>query len=67
LNKTLEQNFTHYRDKDWFKRTVHVPEAPVVIATTECIGTDKARANHLDAAIMYFNEQEAFKKNNVPL
>ena len=36
------------RDKDWFKRSITVPTAPIFIASTEDIGTDSVRANHVD-------------------
>lgn len=55
------------RDKDWFKRNVTVPTAPIFIASTEDIGTDRVRANHVDAAIHFCTEQEALKKAGAPI
>jgi len=55
------------RDKEWFKRNVTVPTAPIFIASTEDIGTDRVRANHVDAAIHYCTEQEALKKIGAPI
>jgi len=55
------------RDKEWFKRNVTVPTAPIFIASTEDIGTDRVRANHVDAAIHYCTEQEALKKMGAPI
>jgi hypothetical protein len=55
------------RDKDWYKRNAAVPTAPIFIATTEDIGTVRARANHVDAAIHYCMEQEALKAAGKPL
>jgi len=55
------------RDKDWFKRSITVPTAPIFIASTEDIGTDRVRANHVDAAINYCVEQEALKKAGAPI
>jgi hypothetical protein len=56
-----------YRDVSWFKRHAVVPQAPILIATSEDIGTARVRANHVDAFIDYFTEQEALKKAGVPL
>ena len=55
------------RSHEWFQRTVVVPTAPIFIASTEDIGTDRVRANHLDAAIHYCEEQERLKAKNAPL
>ena len=55
------------RDKDWFKRSITVPTAPIFIASTEDIGTDRVRANHVDAAINYCVEQEALRKAGAPI
>lgn len=48
-------------------RVAHVPKEPIIIASTEDIGTIRVRANHLDASIHYFMEQEVLKKNNAPI
>ena len=45
----------------------YVPKEPIIIASTEDIGTIRVRANHLDASIHYFMEQEALKKINAPI
>ena len=63
----VTESRAHVRDKDWFKRTVTVPTAPIFIASTEDIGTDRVRANHVDAAIHYCVEQEALKKMGAPI
>ena len=55
------------RDKDWFKRHVVVPTAPIFIASTEDLGTNRVRANHIDAAIDYCTEQEKLRNANAPL
>jgi len=52
---------------DYFKNFTDVPQAPIVIGSTEDIGTDRVRANHIESAIHYFTEQEALKKSNTPL
>ena len=44
-----------------------MPTAPIFIASTEDIGTDRVRANHLDAAIHYYEEQERLAAKNAPL
>ena len=55
------------RDPKWYNRNAAVPTAPIFIATTEDIGTDRARANHVDAGIHYATEQMALKIAKVPL
>jgi len=55
------------RSQEWFQRTVVVPTAPIFIASTEDIGTDRVRANHLDAAIHYCDEQIKLQRENAPL
>lgn len=50
----------------WKKRTV-VPTEPILIASTEDIGTFRVRANHIDAIIHYTQEQVQLKKANAPL
>lgn len=56
------------RSKVWATRSsnVMVPTAPIFIASTEDIGTNRVRANHFDAAIDYCDEQIALKKANAP-
>ncbi len=55
------------RSGEYYNRVAHVPSAPIFIASTEGIGTTRVRANHIDAVIDYFTEQEMLKKNGVPL
>jgi hypothetical protein len=63
----VAENKEPVRNKDFLKRFTYVPPAPIFIASTEDIGTVRVRANHLDAAIDYFQEQEQLKKDNVPI
>ena len=44
-----------------------LPVEPIFIASTEGIGTSRVRANHLDAAIDFFTEQERLKSSKAPL
>lgn len=55
------------RDVGYYRRTVHVPREPIIIASTEDIGTARVRANHLDAAIDFCIEQEKLKAMGAPL
>ncbi len=57
------------RDKTWTTRgeNIIVPTAPIFIASSEDIGTNRVRANHFDAAIDYCNEQIQLKKANAPI
>ena len=63
----LEENRVPNRDADWFKRFACVPNPPIFIASTVDIGTPRVRANHVDAQIDYFEEQEQLKKANAPI
>ena len=56
-NAKLTEAKAPVRSQEWFQRNVVVPTAPIFIASTEDIGTDRVRANHLDAAIHYCDEQ----------
>lgn len=55
------------KDAAFYQRFARVPVAPIFIASTEGIGTDRVRCNHVDAAIHYCIEQEALKKAGAPL
>ena len=63
----LRESKSQLRDKDYFKRNTILPPEPIFIASTEDIGTPRVRANHVDACIDYYMEQEYLKKNKVPL
>lgn len=55
------------RDLGWHNRNTHVPVEPIFIASTEDIGSMRVRANHIDAAIDYFLEQERLKARGAPI
>lgn len=55
------------RDAAWFKRRAIVSPEPILIASSEDIGTHRVRANHPDAVIHYCIEQEMFKAERRPL
>lgn len=63
----MNEEQTPLRDKNYYKRITVVPTAPIFIATTVDIGTDRCRANHVDAALHYCREQAALKALNRPL
>ena len=54
-------------DKNWFFKTIIIPKEPVIIASSDCIGTARARCNHMDALLHYFNEEEALKAAGAPI
>lgn len=56
-----------HRDDTYFQRHTHVPAAPIFIASSEDIGTNRVRANHVDAAIDYCVEQEKLKLAGAPI
>lgn len=64
--KVIEGHAPH-RSKEHFKNHVTIQEAPIIIASTEDIGTNRVRANHIDASIDFCKEQEYLKKNGIPL
>ena len=66
-SKVSEINSSKVRDINWYKRNAHVPVEPIFIASTEDIGTMRARLNHIDAAIHYFTEQEQLKAIGAPI
>jgi len=55
------------RDSNFFKRKGRIPAEPIYIASSEGIGTNRVRANHVDACIDYCLEQEYLKKNKAPI
>ena len=55
------------KDSGYFKRNASLAHEPIFIASTERIGTHRVRANHFDAAIDFFTEQEQLKKANAPM
>jgi hypothetical protein len=62
-----EERDGHVRDKNFFKRTAFVPGEPIYIASSEYIGTDRARANHVDSCLHYCKEQMVYKQENAPI
>ena len=55
------------RDEKWFARNVFIPQEPIIIGTSEDIGTARARANHLSSVIDYFEEQKILKDAGAPI
>lgn len=44
-----------------------VREAPVIIGSTDAIGTVRARAKHYEAYLDYFQEEQALKSAGAPI
>lgn len=55
------------RDAKWFARNVFIPQEPIIIGSSEDIGTARAQANHLSAVIDYFEEQKTLKESGAPI
>jgi hypothetical protein len=55
------------RDEAFYQKHSHTPAAPIFLATTDRIGTNRARANHYDALLDYFSEQERLKTAGAPI
>lgn len=66
-SRIAESNTTIAKDKNYFQRYAYSAPAPVFIASTEGLGTARVRANHYDAVLDYFSEQEEFKKAGAPI
>jgi len=65
--QTKRENEAPARDKNWFKRFVKERSEPIFIGGSEYIGTHRARANHVDACIHFFEEQVALKTLGKPI
>jgi len=63
----VAENSTKEDPNRKINRTAYVPKEPILIHSTEDIGTLRVRANHIDATIHYFMEQEYLKKNNAKI
>jgi hypothetical protein len=63
---TVRDNIQN-RNTAWFKKRSLVPHEPIIVNSSEDIGTHRIRANHPDAVIDYFMEQEFLKKEKKPL
>ena len=51
------------KDANYLKRLIHsVPHDPIIIGTSEDVGTARCRANHVSAQIDYCEEQEFLKR-----
>ncbi len=51
------------KDVNAIKRlAINVPHDPIIIGTSEDVGTARCRANHVSAQIDYCEEQEFLKK-----
>ncbi len=58
--------FVPRNDEFYKRRTLTIPE-PVFLAGSAGVGTGRARANHIDAFLHYYNEQEALKAAGAPI
>ena len=66
-NNSLLVSAERTRGGTWYNRNAVVPTSPIFMASTDDIGTVRARANHIDAPLHYFEEQIALKKAKSPL
>ncbi len=61
--KIEEKASQSIKDANSVKRlAINVPHDPIIIATSEDVGTARCRANHVSAQIDYCEEQEFLKK-----
>ncbi len=54
-------------DTGRYNRITHIISEPIVIGSTEDIGTARVRANHPDGIIHFFMEQEKLKARGAPI
>mmetsp|Transcript_28828 Transcript_28828/g.27622 ORF Transcript_28828/g.27622 Transcript_28828/m.27622 type:complete len:88 (+) Transcript_28828:126-389(+) len=66
-NARLAEADVVVRDKDYYKRNVYVMPAPIFIATSEDVGTVRARAEHNSAHMHYCQEQIDLKLAKAPI
>lgn len=66
-NRKMNEARAPVRDKEWFSRNVFVPVEPIIIGTSEDIGTPRARANHFDSVLDYYKEQIMLKEVGAPI
>ena len=52
---------------NFYKNYANVPKEPIIIASTEDIGTINVRANHIDSAIEFCINQERLKAAGAPI
>ncbi len=55
------------KDQAYFQRRAVAPVEPIFIASTEGLGTSRVRANHYDAVLDFYSEQEKLKAAGAPL
>lgn len=63
----LEREAPILRDNAFLKRAAKVQEAPVIIASSDHVGTVRARLRHYEAYLDYYMEEEALKKAGAPI
>ena len=55
------------KDEAFYKRVCRVNEAPVIITSTEAVGTARARCGHYEAYLDYIMEEEALRTAGAPV
>ena len=55
------------RDNAMLKRAATVKEAPIIIASSDHVGTVRARLRHYEAYLDYYMEEEALKAAGAPI
>jgi hypothetical protein len=66
-NRLAEQNHDLTKNSEYYQRNAHSMTEPIFIASTVGTGTNFVRANHLDAALYYFQEQKNLKASGAPI
>ena len=55
------------KDAAHFKRVCYVNEAPVIITSSEAVGSARARCAHYEAYMDYIMEEEALRTAGAPV
>jgi hypothetical protein len=66
--RKTENNDKIIVDNDFIRRNFANPtEPPIIIASTDAIGTVRAKCNNLEAILDYYMEEEALKAAGAPI
>jgi hypothetical protein len=65
--KVMVRDPSVLKDDAFYKRICKVNEAPVIITSSEAVGTVRARCCHYEAYMDYIMEEEALRTAGAPI
>lgn len=66
--KTPVERVPYVKDNEWYRRKHANPrEAPIIIGSSDAIGTIRAKANSYEAILDYLQEEVALKSVDAPI